>query len=181
MNDRFQAISMNGRMAYVIMCVEAYLMSEYPDKEWAFLAEHMWKATSMNWGDWPEEYSTCIPDVILQYDEYDSEEFGDYLTETDFYTLRSLYSGITEGVEDCPEDEVNYMLNKPYEMAMVYEGTVIGDGKESLDIIADVESVLSRRGISPPDYTKVRFSSGEELNGWGNNFDGRFLSIILDK
>ena len=78
-----------------------------------------------------------------------------------------------------PSDEVNYMLNKPYEMAMVYEGTVIGDGKEAVDIITDAERVLTRHGIAVPDHSKVQFSSIKELNGWGNDFDGRFLSIIL--
>ena len=180
MNKRFDAVSMNGRMAYVIMCVEAYLISEYPDKYWAFLSKKMWKATSENWGDWTEEFSTFIPDVFLQYDEYDSEELGEFLTEKEFSTLKSLYSGITEGNEDDPADELNFMLNKPYEMAMVYEGTVIGDGKESLKIISDTEQILRQHGITLPDYTKVLFSSFAERNGWGEDFDGRFLSIILN-
>ena len=66
-------------------------------------------------------------------------------------------------------------------MAMVYEGTVIGDGKESLEIIANAEKILVRHRIVLPDYTKVLFSSSNELNGWGNDFDGRFLSIILNQ
>ena len=86
-----------------------------------------------------------------------------------------------EPCEDDPADEVNYMLNKPFEMAMVYEGTVIGDGKESLMIIEKAENVLKKNGIVLPDYTKVLFSSSDEHNGWGNDFDGRYLSIILNK
>lgn len=65
-------------------------------------------------------------------------------------------------------------------MAMVYEGSVIGDGKESIRIIEESESILKKNGISPPDYSKVLFSSSKELNGWGNVFDGRYLSIILN-
>ena len=181
MDNRFNSVSMNGRMAYVIMCVEAYLAAEHPEKDWTFLSERMWKATSMNWGDWPEEYSTFIPDVFLQCDEYNNEELGEYLTTAEFAELKELYTGITDGIEDNPADEVNYMLNKPYEMAMVYEGTVIGDGKESLKIITAAEEILIRHGIALPDYTKVLFSSSDELNGWGNDFDGRFLSIILNQ
>ena len=81
------------------------------------MSSRMWKATCANWGDWPEEYSTVIPDVLLQHDEYDSEDLGEYLREDEFVFLKSLYSGITEGIEDDPADEVNYMLNKPYKMA----------------------------------------------------------------
>ena len=65
-------------------------------------------------------------------------------------------------------------------MAMVYDGARIGDGKQSLEIIDNAENVLTSREIALPDYTKVSFSSGAELNGWGNDFDGRFLSIILN-
>lgn len=41
MDNRFDSVSMNGRMAYVIMCVEAFLVSEYPDRDWTFLSEKM--------------------------------------------------------------------------------------------------------------------------------------------
>ena len=181
MDDRFAAVSMNGRMAYVIMCTEVYLVSRYPDRDWTLLSERMWKATSDNWGDWAEAYSTLIPDVFLQYEAYDREEVGAFLTEEEFSALRSLYDGITQGIEDDPADEVNDMLNKPYEMAMVYEGTSIGDGKASLAIIADAEETLLRCGIALPDHRKVLFSSFEERNGWGNDFDGRSLSIILQQ
>ena len=177
--NRFEKISMNGRMAYVIMCVENFLAARYPERDWSLVSEIMWKATSTNWGEWPEEYSTVIPDVLLQYEEYDREELGEVLSEKEFLSLKALYSGITEGAEDDPADEVNYMLNKPYEMAMVYEGTIIGDGQESLDIISAAEDVLKKNGIAIPDYKKVAFSSSKELNGWGNDFDGRYLSIIL--
>ena len=177
--NKFDTISMNGHMAYVIMCVEKFLVTKYPEKDWTLVAETMWKATETNWGEWPDEYSTIIPDVLLQYGEYDSNELGEYISEAEFESLKRLYYGITDGVDDDPSDEVNYMLNKPYEMAMVYEGTVIGDGKESLDIISATEDVLKQNKISIPDYNKVAFSSSDELNGWGNDFDGRYLSIIL--
>ena len=43
------------------------------------------------------------------------------------------------GIEDDDSDELNYMINKPFEMAMVYEGTGIGDGIESVEIIQKAE------------------------------------------
>ena len=179
MSNKLFTVSMNGRMAYTIMCVEAFLKTIYPEKDWTLISEKMWKATSTNWGDWPEEYSTIIPDVLLQYDEYDNEDLGDCITEKEFTALKNLYYGITDGLEDDMADEVNYMLNKPYEIAMVYEGTVIGDGQESFDIISNAEAVLKKHDIPLPDYRKVLFSSADEKNGWGNDFDGRHLSIIL--
>ena len=64
-------------------------------------------------------------------------------------------------------------------MAMVYEGTTIGDGQESLSIIEHAEAILLSQDIELPDYTKVLFSKTSERNGWGNDFDGSYLSIIL--
>lgn len=172
---------MNGRMAYVIMCVEAYLVGKYPDKDWSIISRKMWRATSMNWADWSDMFSSVIPDVLLQYPEYSPKNFDDTLSKQEYSTLNELYAGVTSGIEDDPSDELNYVLNKPFEMAMVYEGTVIGYGQESFKIIEKTERVLVNNGIDLPDYTKVLFSSAEELNGWGNDFNGEFLSTILDR
>lgn len=179
MDDRFALVSLNGRMAYVIMCVEAFLVHKYPDRDWTFVSEKMWKATSDNWGDWTDEFSAVIPDVLLQYTEYDSAELGRFVTENEFRMLKTLYGCITAGHEDDPSDELNYMLNKPFEMAMVYEGTGIGDGAESIRIIEEAESILRKSAIPLPDCSEVLFSSSNEFHGWGNRFDGKPLSVIL--
>lgn len=181
MINKLSTVSMNGRMAYVIMCVETYFLKKYPERDWALIFRIMWKATSMNWADWSDMYSSVIPDVILQFDAYSSKEFGNTLSVEEFAKVKNLYFGITEGIEDDPNDEVNYMLNKPFEMAMVYEGTVIDDGKESFEIIEKTEQILICNGFDLPDYSKVLFSSVNEHNGWGNDFDGVFLSCLLNK
>lgn len=178
MDNKLSTVSMNGRMAYTIMCVETFLQGLYSERDWSLVARAMWAATSTNWGDWPEYYSCYIPSVLLEYDEYD-DDLAESLSEDDYHHLLSLYSGITTGDEDDPSDEVNYMLNLPFEMATVYEGTVIGDGAESFEIIENAENVLRRHSLPLPDYHKVLFSSAHELNGWGNDFDGTHLSAIL--
>ncbi len=179
MDTRFNQISMNGRMAYVILCVEKYLKEIYPQKDWTLLAKKLWEATSMNWSDWTEIYSNYIPDVFFQYNEYDEElSFG--MSPTEYSTIKNLYCGITEGLEDDPNDSVNFILNKPFEMATVYEGTMIGNGFESLEIINESENILLNRNISLPDYHSVEFSKFTERNGWGDDFDGKKLSIILN-
>lgn len=96
MDSRFSNISMNGRMAYVIMCVELYLKNTYPEKDWNLLSEAMWKATNMNWGDWSDFYFGFIPDVIFQYSSYDSNELSSSYSEEGYNRLLSLYSGLTE-------------------------------------------------------------------------------------
>ena len=180
MDSRFSNISMNGRMAYVIMCVESYLKKSYPEKDWGLISEAMWKATNMNWGDWTELYCAYIPEVIFQYSSYDSNELSSSYSKEVYNQLLSLYSGLTGGREDDDSDELNYMINKPFEMAMVYEGTGIGDGIESVEIIQKTERILINHKIELPDIERISFSSINELNGWGNDFDGTFLSVILN-
>ena len=167
-------------MAYVIMCVEAWLQVTYPDRDWAIVSETMWKATEINWGDWADIYVGYIPHVLLSYEEY-GEDLSESFSEDIYNNLIKLYSGITSGNEDDPDDVLDYMLTKPHEMAMVYEGTRIGDGHESIEIIEKLEMVLNNNGIPLPDYQRLYFSNYEQLHGWGNNFDGRFLSIVLSK
>ncbi|MBR6913523.1 MAG: hypothetical protein IKN34_06935, partial [Treponema sp.] len=126
-----------------------------------------------------DAFCELLPEIFLTYDSY-NEDLAKAISEEEFKIIKLLYTGITTGNEDTLEDEINFMLNKPYEMAMVYEGTVIGDGHESFDIIENTEKILAKYNIELPDYTKVLFSSISEKNGWGNHFDGSFLSIILE-
>lgn len=165
MSNRLTPVSMTGRMAYVVMCIEKYLIIKYPDRDWRTLSKVLWKSTSMNWGDWAELYSNYIPDVILQYDAYDSDEFADYMEENTFSFIKALYSGITSGNEDDSTDIVNTLLNLPHEMAMVYEGTTIGDGQESLSIIEHAEAILLSQDIELPDYTTSFLKHPSEMVG----------------
>lgn len=137
-------------MAYVIMCVEKYLLNKYPNRNWKLLSEILWKSTSTNWAFWTDMYSAYIPEVVLDYGEYSKKEFGNCYDEKTFQNLH-----------------------------MLYEGTEIGDGEESFIIINETERVLESNGIILPDVNAVSFSSSSERNGWGNYFDGRFLSVIL--
>lgn len=178
MTNKLSSVSMNGRMAYTIMCVESFLVNQHPDRDWSLVAKAMWESTSTNWGDWPEVFSAYIPCVMFEYNGY-NEDLAESYSEETYNQLLLLYDGITDGNEDDASDEVNYMINLPYEMAMVYEGTTIGDGTESFEIIQNAESILEKHGIPLPDYHKVLFSSVQELNGWGNDFDGSKLSVIL--
>ncbi|MCR5798711.1 MAG: hypothetical protein K6G69_01425 [Lachnospiraceae bacterium] len=178
MTSRFSNISMNGRMAYTILCVETFLSNRYKENDWSLISKAMWKATSTNWGEWPDFYSVFIPSVLFEYAEYD-DELAESMSEDEYNFLINLYSGITKGLEDDPSDEVTYMLNLPFEMAMIYEGTVIGDGSESFEIIKKAEDVLKKYNIPLPDYNIFSFTSINDHNGWGYDFDGTKYSIII--
>ena len=41
MDSRFKNITMTGRMCYIFMCMERYLLSLYPDRDWTLVAKKM--------------------------------------------------------------------------------------------------------------------------------------------
>ena len=66
--DNLKTVSMNGRMAYSIMCVEKYLISIYPERDWNALARKMWDVTNMPWDDWSERFIEIIPQYLFEFD-----------------------------------------------------------------------------------------------------------------
>ncbi|MBR4374815.1 MAG: hypothetical protein IKP49_10685 [Treponema sp.] len=182
MENKLKDVSLNGRLGYLIMCCEAYLKTKYPERDWTFVAERMWEATSCEyWNRWTDKYVGFIPCVLFEYAEYDKDDLEECYTKEQFETLKSLYSGITDGNEDDSNDEFAQIIRKPFDFCMVYEGTGIGDGSDGYALIDETEKILTENGIPLPDYHKVEFSSYTELNGWENDFDGRPLSVILNK
>lgn len=178
--NKLADVSMNGRMAYTIMCVEAYLVSKYPDRDWTIVSREMWKATNEYWDIFYDAFCELLPEIFLTYDSY-NEDLAKSISEEEFKIIKQLYAGITTGSEDESNDEFAQMIRKPFDFCMAYEGTGIGDGSEGYAIIKEAEKILTENGISLPDYHKVLFSSFSEKNGWGNDFDGRPLSVILNK
>lgn len=178
MDQKFDAVSFLGRLAYIIMCVEQFLVALYPDRDWTVLSEKLWLCTRLDLVEWTSMFAGVLPDVLMHAD-YDQEYSEIAITKEEYLTLRLLYSGITEGREDDPADPVSYMIAIPYELASWYDGTSFGRGEKSYLFIEEAESTLQRYGIPLPDHTKVLFSSIETFHGWGNPFDGTCLSIVL--
>ena len=56
--------------------------------------------------------------------------------------------------------------------------------KEAKDVLKQIdkkiEKYLISRKVILPDLQKISFSKFSELHGWGNCFDGTYLSIILN-
>ena len=85
MENKLKDVSMNGRMAYTIMCVEAFLASRYPERDWTFVAENMWEATSCEyWNRWTDKYVGFIPCVLFEYSEYDKEDLEECYSKDQF-------------------------------------------------------------------------------------------------
>jgi len=176
--DDLSKVSMNGRMAYIILCIEKFLLTKYPEKNWKELSKRMWKVTSIPWDVWIDEFIEIIPQYLFEFDNYDESDFEE-LSEEEYKYYSDLYDGITEGLEDDSTDELNCLLNSLKELEEVYCYTSIpGIGEESLDIIYKVCCILADNNVSIPNTGIVAFSSFVEKNGWGETFDGNKLSLF---
>ncbi len=171
-NSIFNEVSMNGRMAYLVLCVEKYLTTLFPEKDWRVLSEWMWKVTSLYWDEWDDKFIEIIPEYLFEFDTYADSDF-ELLTEEDYEYFTHLFTNM-------PEDFNKLMINL-HEMQKVYCYTSIpGIGSDSIRIIEKTCDILKSNNICEPDASIVLFSKFTEKDGWGEQFDGTHLSLILN-
>ncbi len=179
LREKLSAISMNGRMAYGIKCVEKFLLTVYPDKNWAILSEKMWPVTNMPWDEWSEAFMEVIPQYLFEFDNYSDSGF-EFISEDEYDSFVKLYSGVSDGSKEDDTDPVNFLLHSLFRIEEVYAYTTIpGKGEECLDIIEEIVAILKGASIEVPDVNDFAFSSFDEKDGWGEFFDGKRLSLIL--
>lgn len=171
-NYNFENVSIVGRVAYGIMCAEAYLIQKYPSKDWSIVFKDFWNITSLElWDEWMEEIIEIIPEYLFEFDSYILSDF-DYLTEEKYNELKQLYDG-TNG-------NVNTILNMLYDLANSHAySSIQGNGRESLSRLKRIIVFLQTEGVQLPDAKQVQNFSFSEKNGWGNPFDGTKLSKVV--
>lgn len=169
--NTFNNISMNGRMAYAILCIEKYLINKYPLDDWKPLSKIMWEVTSSFWDEWDGKFIEIIPENLFENDSYEESGFEE-ITEDEYNTFAALLKD--------KSDELNELLYKLHELQEIYcYSSIPGKGDDASQIVLNICDILERHDIELPDIAKVNFSSFSEKNGWGNNFDGTKLSFIL--
>lgn len=67
MTNSFEAISLRGRMAYVIMCAERYALAKKPNVEWRPVFKDLWSiAEDVMWDDWSDRVMDLLPEWHLR-------------------------------------------------------------------------------------------------------------------
>lgn len=169
----FTNISLAGRFAYAVMCAERYALTKYPNKDWKPLFTWMWKATDTYFDEWYYRFMEILPEYLYEFDSYKDAAF-DYLSEEDYNYYAEFLKDIDKNMEE--------LLVIPANITMVYCYTEIpGKGKESIALVDKAIKIIEDNHIELPDPKTVEFTSFEEKHGWGENFDGSKLSIILNK
>ncbi|MBO4804689.1 MAG: hypothetical protein J5554_01455 [Paludibacteraceae bacterium] len=194
-DTRFENISMTGRLCYVFMCIERYLLTLYPDKDWTVVARKMWQWPKETWSDGWWEYGDVVPGYILKYKNFEdvSVQSTD-LTREEFEALTALYKSIPN-----VRDELDTVLNIPFEMGNICDAedyrTKIGE-EQTMRAIVRMEDILWAHGIELPDFSLVseyikhdprdparqkKLGIVDRTGVWGMGIDADHLSVILNK
>ena len=200
LSKRLWNTTMTGRMIYIFMCIERYLVSLYPDRDWTSVATRMWNRTKEPEG-WSEGtpgdlYREIVPERIMRfykygygYEKLNPMVFDNKLSLEDYTLLRGLYEGISEG---DPKEEINQMVGLPEKliyMVNLRDYSFDLSDEMTIESILKAEEILDKHGIERPDYSSVGRFSNERASGemtdidrdtfFGFGVDADDLSILL--
>ena len=187
----FYNITMTGRLCYIFMCIERYLTTLYPERDWTPIAKRMWQWTTHWWNESWDIYSEAVPEFILQFDTYEKTNelaYDGNLKKEDYDEITALFNGITDG---SGTDELGWVLKIPIDFGSECEGTCVNGAEPFVaELIEDIESILKKHNIPFPNRTSLSHfkyergkpvKRGEKEPGWGDFENTEFLSIILNK
>ena len=189
-DTRFENISMTGRLCYIFMCVERYLLAVYPDKDWTVIAQKMWQWTKQFWCDGWWEYGDVLPKDTLKYKNYEEVCFPNTdITREEFETLTALYKSIPIALL---YGELDTVLNIPFIMGNICDAFDYRDkvGEEqTMGAIHRIEELLKAHGIEPPEVPAAEpFTIRDDVRNhnhiidiWRMKVNADHLSIILNK
>ena len=178
----FNNISMTGRLCYLFMCIEKYLTTLYPDRDWTPVSERLWSWTDHYWNEAQDNTDQIIPEYLFEFSTYERTNkrcFEGELSKEHYDTMLKLYDGITKGNS---EDEINQVLFTTVEWGTVCEGSSFkGANAPTLNYLEWMESVLQKHSIEVPDREKVSSMTRDQKDGWGEFCDCKYLSIVLNR
>ena len=155
------------------MCFEKYVKQKYNKKNWVPLLDILWKITdgSIYWDDWASKICELIPENILEFKEYRSENFQE-ITYDEYLFFTGLYKDT--------DNDLNLILKSIYDIEETYAFSNIDDNnKEAIEYILKILTILKKNNINEPNHEDILFSKFSENNGRGNNFDGKNFSLFL--
>ena len=169
----FRPISMRGRVAFAIMCLEESIMRLAPEPErWLVVVNQLWKYTSEESLDvWQEVTAEFTPGAILKYAEYVEQDY-ELLTRDGFWLLRDLYQSCDPLLRELTDLVFDIGTLELF-------GSLDGFAPQSLRHLVQVLRLLGERGLPVPSVDLVSEQAFTSRHGWGNPFDAGHLRRLL--
>lgn len=176
---KLRKLSMTKRFCYLFLCIETYLITCYPEKDWTPVAKRCWQWTKDYWNKGWDIYSMVVPEFLFEFDSYEKVNklnFDGMLSEKDYRELIDLFAGLTTG---NTEDEINQVLMLPIEFSNECEGAdLVYASNATMWVFHEMQRFLSLHNIPLPDMSRIKNITGSKY-GWGDFVDSEYLSIII--
>lgn len=157
----FYNISIRGRIAYAIMCFEAYAKVRYPTRDFTPVCTLMWDIVSDkdSIDISTEKYMEIIPEYLYEFPDYKDADF-EYLSKDEFDSMHKIIPS------DC--GSINSIMHRIYDIAMEHAYIAFeAPAKSSIDLLFDVIAILRQEKIPLPDISKIQKYAFNESGGWG--------------
>lgn len=170
--EEFKSVSVRGRVAYAIRCLEETLLHyEYPLDQWEWVLEKLWTYTDIDyWDDWFYEIAEYVPESILECNTYKSH--FEYVSEEQFMLLYALYQKTNEATKKIIEIIFEMGTRELY-------GKVEHNSQLTLDFLLELRKLMKDHNIPMPSFEGYPRYSFNVNGGYGDDFDGKELSVIL--
>ncbi|MGB3513539.1 MAG: hypothetical protein WBA93_30880 [Microcoleaceae cyanobacterium] len=162
--EKFRDISIRGRIAYMLLCLEALLKKNNDTRQgWDYLLEKFWMYTNIEFlDDWQDIAAELLPDSIEEVSDFESGEF-EYLDKENFYSIKLLYSKINE--EHSELIETIYFMG-----TLELFGALVNNGEQSLKYLKKAHTLFKKNQIKFPAISSVSRFNFYKNNGWGEPF-----------
>lgn len=169
----FKMISIRGRVAYSIKCLENALFHyKCNTNSWIFILEKLWSYTDIEFfDDWHYCMAELIPESILETEDYEANDF-DYITESQFKETYHLYLGTDEVIKDILQMMFDIGISELY-------GRLENYGQITLKNMERLFYYMETKAIPFPDFDEFKKLSYKIENGWGDKFSGKEYSSML--
>lgn len=171
LSHRFYRVSVRGRAAYLILCLEQALLFYQQDiTAWAWMLRRLWSVTDRSeegWIDpWLDSTVALLPSIVLtdHASEPAAEEIGD---------VRKLY--LQAGAAMIV---INTILENAFKMVSEWSAAMLPHDPDALRRIDEVEETMQAFGVPLPPKDMIQLLSGQISASLGDPFDGLRLSCL---
>lgn len=167
----FSAISIRGRIAYAIYCLERAI-NKLEDKNptWDFMIKKLWMFTdTKNITEWQEIIAECIPGVILGGNDYDEFKL---ITKAEVKKLELLYSNTH--LDICKIVEAIFEVGS----IEIFGEEIEGCSVQTLSSLGVVIDICEQHEIDLPAQEVIKRYNFNEFGGWGKRFGRNDISLV---
>jgi hypothetical protein len=159
----FRNISIRGRVAYGICCLEnAIRHYNLEHLDWSFILELLWSYTDQNIGRWHEFMSECSADSILEELEFEKKGIRN-ISFFEYQKLRDLY------LKSNPI--INQIINTIVDIG-TYDlyASIVNNSPKTIEYIDELIVLMDQNNILLPDIIFFQKFTINENEGWGCPF-----------